>query len=199
MNPKTSTPSLSGEGAEWLAHRQRNERLAVMALLVAARRHRLKQSWSNMLTRCYNPKAEHYRRYGGRGITVCNQWRYNFTAFAQWALRHGFYTDLTIDRRENDKGYYPGNCRWLPWLENYRGREITDHYRNNSRALLAKVNRAAVLAKASAVNSKPVIASNGAAYPSGQVASLSLGLDRNAVGQAIRKGQRTAGLYWRYA
>jgi len=66
-------------------------------------------SWCGMMARCYNPNQQDFVDYGGRGITVTSSW-HNFT---------NFYRDmgdrpvgLTIDRRDNDKGYSKGNCRW---------------------------------------------------------------------------------------
>lgn len=51
-----------------------------------------------MRIRCYNPKDKRYERYGGRGITVCDEWRNSFEAFRDWALSNGYSDELTIDR-----------------------------------------------------------------------------------------------------
>lgn len=83
---------------------------------------RLYRIWCNMRARCYYPKAKLFHRYGGRGITVCAEWRESFEPFFAWATRHGYRDDLQIDRRDNDGHYEPGNCRWVTRDENLRNR-----------------------------------------------------------------------------
>lgn len=79
-------------------------------------RSRLYNIWRCMRMRCYKPSHEAYPRYGGRGITVCYEWNRSFVSFRAWALEHGYADDLTIDRENNDKGYYPENCRWVTYI-----------------------------------------------------------------------------------
>lgn len=81
---------------------------------------RLYQIWLDIKTRCYNTKSPKYRTYGKRGITICDEWRSNFTVFKSWALSHGYKDNLTIDKINNDKGYYPKNCQWITAKENLR-------------------------------------------------------------------------------
>lgn len=78
---------------------------------------RLYRIWHGMLIRCHNPKSNRYHRYGGRGITVCDEWRYNLQAFYDWALANGYRDNLTLDRKDNDGPYSPENCKWSTYKE----------------------------------------------------------------------------------
>lgn len=67
-------------------------------------------SWDNMVQRCTNPRRKEFNSYGGRGITICDQWLNSFEAFlADMGERPIGYS---LDRIDNSKGYEPGNCRW---------------------------------------------------------------------------------------
>jgi hypothetical protein len=73
---------------------------------------RLYRIYMGMKTRCYNPNHVHYNKYGGKGIFICNEWLENFMDFYNWAMENGYDDSLSIDRRDNDEGYYPNNCQW---------------------------------------------------------------------------------------
>ena len=90
--------------------------------------HPLYCRWEIMKSRCYRKSDKDYPNYGGRGITMCDEWRYDFWAFADWAMENGYRDGLTIDRKDNDKGYSPDNCRWITRYEqNQNKRNISLH------------------------------------------------------------------------
>lgn len=73
---------------------------------------RLYYSWYAMVDRCNNPKNKRFHRYGGRGISVCEEWEKDFSVFREWAMKNGYSDDLSIDRIDNDGNYEPSNCKW---------------------------------------------------------------------------------------
>lgn len=74
---------------------------------------RLYSIWTNMKSRVNNPNASRYANYGGRGISICDEWLNSFENFRDWALSNGYADNLSIDRRDNDGNYEPSNCRWV--------------------------------------------------------------------------------------
>ena len=82
---------------------------------------RLYNIWHGIKQRCLYPKFIGYKNYGGRGITICNEWL-EFIPFRDWALNNGYADNLEIDRINTNGNYEPSNCRFITHKENVRNR-----------------------------------------------------------------------------
>ena len=83
-------------------------------------KHPLYHAYNDMVGRCIRPTHARYADYGGRGITVCDRWRNDFWAFvADMGERS---VGMSLDRRDNDAGYEPANCRWASTSEQSKNR-----------------------------------------------------------------------------
>lgn len=99
---------------------------------------RIYETWQDMKRRCYNKQNTRYDRYGGRGITVCEEWLNNFESFYNWAINNGYADNLTIDRIDNDGNYEPSNCKWSTVKEqcNNRSSNINITIGNATKSLM---------------------------------------------------------------
>lgn len=81
---------------------------------------KLQTIWSGMNGRCNSFKNRSWKDYGAKGIDLCAEWsgRQGSIRFIKWALSNGYLEGLDIDRRDNSKGYSPGNCRFTTRQEN---------------------------------------------------------------------------------
>lgn len=84
------------------------------------KRQRLYDCWKSMKSRCNYPKNIRYQYYGGKGIKVCDSWKYDYISFKTWALANGYKDNLTLDRIDSAEDYRPDNCQWITRAENSR-------------------------------------------------------------------------------
>lgn len=93
---------------------------------------RIYEIWAGMKKRTTNANRKDFKYYGERGVEVCSEWENDFEAFYGWALQNGYANNLTLDRKDNNKGYSPDNCRWISQKEqcnNKRNNRIISYNR----------------------------------------------------------------------
>lgn len=83
--------------------------------------------------RCYNPNSKSYKRYGGRGIKMCDEWLNDYKSFETWAIANGYAPEFAIDRIDNDGDYSPENCRFVTLSENNQNRCSSRFYTYNGK------------------------------------------------------------------
>lgn len=128
--------------------------------------HTLYRKWYGMKTRCSNSNYQNYDRYGGRGITICDEWLNSFESFYKWAVSNGFEEGLEIDRIDTNGNYGPSNCRFVTTTINNRNRSIS----KLSREKVLEIRNAKILI--------PEIKHNEIA--------LAYGIHKSTVGQILR-------------
>lgn len=100
--------------------------------------HPLYTTWKGMVSRCHKPNTTRFSDYGGRGISVCDEWRNSFASFLSWVETSDYSPELSLERMDNDLGYEPLNCKWATQKEQLRNtrktRYITAFKETKSRA-----------------------------------------------------------------
>ena len=93
--------------------------------------HKWYSIWNAMIGRCYRESQKSFKDYGGRGITVCDEWKEGPNKFYSWLEAHGYEKGKQIDRRDNDKIYTPENCRIVDRATNCNNRRDNVKFRYN--------------------------------------------------------------------
>ena|SRR3990170_1919824 len=114
----------------------RNEKTIERRTVHGLRHHPLYSVWKDMRRRCHNTSRSDYIHYGGRGVKVCDKWDSNFLPFYGWAMKKGYAPGLTLDRRNNNGGYSPRNCRFITRAEQSRNRRESKHWKRRESTCL---------------------------------------------------------------
>lgn len=137
--------------------------------------------YKSMKQRCLNPRSRAYKYYGGRGISICEEWLASFQAFRKWAVGNGYERGLSIDRIDVNGNYEPGNCRWAT-------AEIQARNQRPRRRGIERVG-------------KPVVCvETGEDFKSASAASRKYGLSVNTISSAIKRNGLVMGkMHFKYA
>lgn len=178
---------------------------------------KLYRKYRSMLDRCSNERNKSYADYGGRGIAVCDEWKYKdgFLNFYDWAIKSGYEDGLTIERKDVNKGYNPENCCWVSMEQQQRNKRSNVVFMRNGVPILetdlakelgvtegtiiARVKRGKDVFAPKYVWKKPVIRDDGVIYSSIREAAKQNGVHETKVGMVCRgERKRTANHSFRF-
>jgi hypothetical protein len=109
--------------------------------IMVTQKHKLYNVWKSIRQRCFNANNKSYKNYGGRGISICEEWS-SYDLFLNWALDNGYKDGLSIDRVNNDGNYEPSNCRFTNMVTQSRNtRKIRSNNTTGYRGVSANGNK----------------------------------------------------------
>lgn len=108
----------------------RNEKISKVTYSHGGTHTRLYAILNGMKGRCKDVRNPAYKYYGGKGVSICNEWL-NFSNFREWALSNGYSDNLTIDRIDPNGNYEPSNCRWIPNKEQQNNKRADKDFNYN--------------------------------------------------------------------
>lgn len=114
----------------------RNEMTGMRSTRHGSSKTRIYQIFHGMHSRCYNPNSPHYSHYGGRGITVCDEWS-DYDSFKKWTESSGYSDELSLDRMDNNHNYCPENCKWSTQTEQMQHTSRTKNITHNGKTMCA--------------------------------------------------------------
>ena len=114
------------------------ERISILNKTHNESKTRLYKIWAGIKTRCFNKKSNSFARYGGKGITMCQEWQKSYENFRNWAINNGYKDNLTIDRIDNNGNYEPSNCRWATSSQQQNNTSKTIKLKYNQKIYSAK-------------------------------------------------------------
>jgi len=131
--------------------------MAAKAPLGGISKHPLYRLIKNVQVRCDYPSASNYAYYGGRGITVCDEWRNDPAAFIAWAEANGHAPGMELDRIDNDGPYAPWNCQFIKHAPNSRKRSFCRCDEDTARAIKKLLAEGVHYKKAAELNGMPAM------------------------------------------
>ena len=180
---------------------------------------RLRYIWHGMIRRCNDQKHKGYEGYGGRGISVCNEW-HEYVTFARWAIQNGYADNLSIDRINNDGNYEPSNCRWITSKEQlYNKRtsrfatikgetktitEWAEEYGQDPNTVFTRIGKGMDIEEALTKRTHrngghgiPIrCIDTGEEFPSATAAAAKYGYNISCIAKAARLGRTSYGMRW---
>lgn len=118
MKHRKFTPCDQCNGEDWIEYQSGKDRGKRQCRAC----NRLRNILHHMKQRCYDSNWENYKYYGGRGITICDDWLNSNISFIKWSISNGYKHGLWIDRINCDGNYTPDNCRFIAITESQRNK-----------------------------------------------------------------------------